>query len=309
MSSSKAQDTTAHALLEHRPQDYFSRRLALAREVLLDGNGLFRRVLSASDQTMSPETSADELGEQGYLNEAGKYIAVDLEMLKFHSIETLLRYFNGYLSAPDRSWQKISGLEDRSAFGRDLKTLWEVDLELRTKMIARAFFGVTDDDSVPSELAADWQERLEGIEAFMSHYVSYFADIEGLGKRHREREKYNAAKHGMTLVPVPMTELDEASVTGLVGLAYLEYEGQSGSEKWKLKVAWTNSEALMLEIFYAIMLLEQIWQVGTGEVGRLPELDDWKGVIDWSLERFSHLDTLLEQGSGELVWDLEVEVE
>lgn len=97
--------------------------------------------------------------------------------------------------------------------------------------------------------------------------------------------------------------------TGTVGLAYFEYARQAGSVRWRLRVAWSHPTALMLEIFYTIMLLDQIWRVGSGEVGQLPDFDDWDGAIEWSPEMFSHCDALLEEGSGELVWDLDADDE
>lgn len=306
MSPLQDQDDMNYAFYDHRPQDYFSRRLALAQELLQDNSEVSHAMLKTADEIMRRGTRVADLSEEERLSEIRKYVASDLEMLKFHTIETLLRYFIGHVSAPDRPWQKIGGLEDRSAFSRDLKALWEEDVNARMNMITKAFFGITANDPAPSELSQVWNKRLAGIEMFLSHYMSYFAVVEGPGQRHRERERYNAAKHGMTLVAVPVAELDENLAHGIIGLAYLEYELRAGNEHWRLKLTWSNFDVLMTEIFYAIMLLDQIWHVGRREANVLDDSMEWADRMDWSPDIFLDFDGQVERKNGQLAWDLDI---
>lgn len=234
------QDALNYTFYEHRPQDYFSRRLALAQTMLHDGSELFHV------------------------------------------------------------------LEDRPKLWKELSAMWDENKRGRMEKIAMVFYGDTHDSQASADLTSVWNERIEGIELFMSHFIEYYVDWGGDDQQHKERERYNAAKHGMTLVTVPTSTFMGSSVDE-IGLAHLDYDPTTLPRPWKLKIAWTDPEVVALETFSAIMLLEQIWAVGRRQSALLPSGSDAIGDIEWSRERFVALEDMLERRSGQIVRDLDLD--
>lgn len=304
---SQHQDALNYTFYEHRPQDYFSRRLALAQTMLNNGGELFHVVLNSVSSTQRDRQTTTQLYDEQRVLETRAYVAMDVEMLKFHTIETMLRYFIGHVTAPTRPWQKISGLEDRRELWRELRAVWDVDEADRLETIATVFFGAADDRHIDRDLASVLNERTKGIELFLSHFIDYYVDWGDDNERHRERERYNAAKHGMALVTVPTRAFSNDGDLDEIGLAHLDYEGDTGRKMWRLKIAWTDPEVVLLETFSAIMLLEQIWAVGRQQSGLFPDVGDVEGDIAWSAERFADLEDLLERRSGRIARDLSID--
>lgn len=273
------QFTLNRIFYNHKPQDYFWQRLSLVRSMLDSDEGSI---------------------------ETRMHVAIELEMLKFHGIETMLRYFVGHELAPERPWQKVSGLERRAAPTEDLKAIWEVGRTDRLELVSRLLFGVTDEREIPRSLDSVWNERLEGAEAFVSHYISYYADLSGRHQRHRERETYNAAKHGMTLAAVRLNELGLDNDPDAIGLAHLQYESARNVDLWRIRVVWTDPEVVMLETFLAIALLEQVWDVGRRKFGLSPGTAEAINEVEWSPGLFAELHDLLEARSGVVIAEVDL---
>ena len=235
-SISQEQQALNQDFYRHKPQDYFSRRLTIARSMLEDAEH-------------------SDVGTR-------EYVALDLELLKFHVIETMLRYFNAHVSAPNQPWQKISGLQDRFGLTRELKSMWGVDEIDRQRMVARVVFGVADTLSRNARVPEVRNERLQGVEEFLSHFIDYYVDRGDDERRYRERERYNAAKHGLALVVTQDASFGERHDVDAIGLSHLEYERTDDGGMWRLRTVWTAFDLIMMEIFRAIVLLERIWTIG-----------------------------------------------
>lgn len=119
--------------------------------------------------TMPARSTSAKRDDERSSEQTRQYVAIDLEMLKFHVIETMLRYFNAHVAEPDRPWQKISGLEDRFALGRELKAIWGVPETQRLDTVAQIFFGITGDSMTATELRVSLNEHITAVEAFLSH--------------------------------------------------------------------------------------------------------------------------------------------
>lgn len=287
----------------HRPEDYFSRRLALARAMLYDGGELFQLTQDAVEQSGLGGASLSERSSEERRTEVGKYVATDLEMLKFHAIETMLRYFQAHATAPDRAWQKISGLEDRFSLSRELRTMWNASHLTRQSMIARVCFGIADEATISPDLLSPRTNRLLGVEAFLSHFIDYYVDWGDDSERHRERERYNAAKHGLALIPVPMEQSGTNQDVQAMWLTHLDYRRDEGKGRWTLKVSWTDLEVVMYEILRAVELLELTWTVGKQGGAATLDIDDLAGGMEWSPAEFARFDIML--ATGRRAWTRE----
>lgn len=258
------------------PHDYFSQRLSnliLAAGRHEDLDRLMTEGASYRGLKVGGEAVADgakpteaETNPEERAKSAEHFVIAEAEVLAHHVGETLLRLYLAHAydkedGPPPCPWLEISRLRSFSKakelvaarFGPDS----DADDPARLAAVARVFH-LTDD---PARLTTEpipegrWQESLRKIEGYLRGFAHQFLERAAL---------YNAAKHGLALLPSEMTmRLDDGALIRAEGpiIQYLEIRARDdGTPRWSQVNHWVKSDRQMALVHRATVLIETLWE-------------------------------------------------
>lgn len=200
------------------PADYFGQRLE--NLILTAGNpdGLHRlmqegvtyRGLNVGGESQHRADPDDEAKETDKATKTAEHFVIaEAEVLAQHVGETLLRLYVAHASLPPCPWLEMSRVRSPADFKERVRRRFGDDTDpsdpAHLAAVARVFH-VTDDPSSlgPAPPQDEWDKSVANIESYLRHFAGQFLGRAAL---------YNAAKHGLALMPTEMSvKLGDGSV-------------------------------------------------------------------------------------------------
>ena len=255
------------AFYRARPADYFGKRLQDLMLVAGNLEGLdelfsrgvkFRQLTATGPDPASLAQSEEAKAERELQRQ--QFVIAESEVLCHHAGETLLRLYLAHESRPASPWLELTRTRSPSAFKEKVRRRFGSDSKqgdpIRLAEIARLLYLSDDREAVdPSLTEEDWTANLVNIEGYLRYFAWQFLDKAAL---------YNAAKHGLALIPGEMTfqKLEDGSVLGADGpmIEYLELRSKDGGDRrWHHVAHWVRSDRQMTLTYMAIRLMAALW--------------------------------------------------
>lgn len=257
-----------------KPADYFDQRLenlilTAGRSEDLDRlmtEGVTYRGLKVGGHVEGAKTvQTDGRSPEDKAKAAEHFVIAEAEVLSHHVGETLLRLYLAHEfpagQAPPCPWLEISRLRSFSQFKDIVRRRFGPDSDpddpTNRAALARVFY-LTDDPTkladtpIPPDL---WKMSLANIEDYLRGFAGQFLDRAAL---------YNAAKHGLALLPSEMSmRLDDGSVIRADGpiIQYLKVREADGRPRWSQVNHWVKPDRQMALVFRACQLIDALWDV------------------------------------------------
>jgi hypothetical protein len=199
----------------------------------------------------SQELSSEE--EEARLT---RFVITESQVLLHHVSETLIRMFLAHAGRPQCPWLEMAALMDFKTFRAQVAELsaplWPQGLR---DDVADVFLGGTS----TTEPTPGWDDAVDACVRLLRMLARHL---------NADSNLYNAAKHGMTLVPgegyMGVFDEDGSAVTGSDGtqVVYLERDRVNRGEfKWFQTTRWLNPQQAVWVTTMAISQIEALWTV------------------------------------------------
>lgn len=274
-----------------RPWSYFRQReglLALAAGAPDGLMELARRGLQVGRLKYSADSPASDSRED---EDREQFIIAESEVLLHHISETLLRLYLAHEGAPPCPWLEIARVRSAGQFKRMVRDRFvgELSREERRRRVGEVFFGSAERTAIkPNPSPEHWENGLDNIEAFLTHYARHFLDS----------DIYNALKHGLAVRPGPAAmQLDEGDLIKAEGPA-IEYltvgPNNEGKSRWRHTTHWIEVDSALAFVSIGQRLMESIWTLARFRyLGEKPE-----SLLAWTKPEYAEVVIALRDGQA-----------
>jgi hypothetical protein len=194
-------------------------------------------------------------------DEHAKFVTLEIEAIRHHAAETLLRLLLAHLALPPCPWLEISRLRSPNAFKSEVEAWLGNDVNTRLDDVRMLFLGSDERDrlpGVPDELWDDDCVRIVG-------WLERAADVVL-----KDAAVYNVVKHGLALQAgesaLAYGEPDDGGGPIIrkegPSLVYLSVgDGGPDGRQWQLSIRWVTFRQAFAEVNFYVRLIERLWAV------------------------------------------------